>query len=586
MLLSKQDREFRLPKISYVDFKHLDMDRVLTIFFMRLKHNGFLSRLQRKHELTVEAFVETFLEQPEWFVGFANHREILTRWVETDLMDLVNRGRANQALAAPRPLHGYTYRFRNTKHARDYNAAQQIYEMLYSARHARGAAALDQLHHFFFLGVDKLTSQINFGADVLDVETQAILRLPHDSVGDAADTRPTAREIFPPLCVGSADLLAEDLLRLLFYEKFISRTVMIDYIKILFAFHLALYHLRLFKLLPALVRQQNGDPICAACPMNARHAADPHGDCPHRIGLLIDVAGQPDTPMARLAERSTDSHFRRIPTFVKAYFTVRKLDEFASDLLKRGKLSKPATGAFTVSELLALLRPAYKNEREIYFGQRLYRLQEAQNAAGEGEAPPEIAAIMAMGLDNFETYIEILVALRGNFHRRYLVDCLDSMLMKNDPGALITQARTRNAQRRFTLDSRLLEVLLQIAVLQPGGALGYYTGELRIDDLLTFLRERYGLYIDRLPAGDGFGPPSIEDRKALRANTEAFTARLREVGFYRDLSDAYVTQTVTPRYQIDKEGQSPGDPANHRPPDATGGTLETARYNRFQGGQR
>ena len=33
MSLSKRDREFRLPKISYLDFKHLEMDRVLTAFF-------------------------------------------------------------------------------------------------------------------------------------------------------------------------------------------------------------------------------------------------------------------------------------------------------------------------------------------------------------------------------------------------------------------------------------------------------------------------------------------------------------------------------------------------------------------------
>jgi hypothetical protein len=96
----------------------------------------------------------------------------------------------------------------------------------------------------------------------------------------------------------------------------------------------------------------------------------------------------------------------------------------------------------------------------------------------------------------------------------------------------------------------LLEVLLQIAVLRPGGDAGYFTGALRIDDLLGFLRERYGLYIDALPLGEGFKPPSIDERQALRANVRAFTARLREIGYYRDLSDAYVTQTVEPRYAI------------------------------------
>ena len=45
--------------------------------------------------------------------------------------------------------------------------------------------------------------------------------------------------------------------------------------------------------------------------------------------------------------------------------------------------------------------------------------------------------------------------------------------------------------------------------------------------------------------------PSIDDNAALRQNASAFTDRLREVGFYRDLSDAYVSQTVTPRYRIE-----------------------------------
>jgi hypothetical protein len=41
--------------------------------------------------------------------------------------------------------------------------------------------------------------------------------------------------------------------------------------------------------------------------------------------------------------------------------------------------------------------------------------------------------------------------------------------------------------------------------------------------------------------------------KALRDNLSGFKRRLREIGFYRDLSDAYVTQTVTPRYQINSK---------------------------------
>lgn len=553
MAISKKDREFRLPKISYLDFKYLEMDRVLTGFFARLAHNGFPSRLRRKADLTVEAFVEEFLEHPEWFSGFAANRDILERWVETHLMDVVNRGKANQAVAAPRPLHGFTYRFRNPRHSRDYGAAQHIYEMLHGARQGSGQRALEHLQTFFFQGHDRVTGS-TASDTTLDVETQALLRL-LNQVEDAADTK-SNRESHPPLCVGSADLLAEDIQRLLFYQRFIPRSVMVDYLKILLSFHLALYHLRLAKLLPALVKRKGGDPICAssACPLNPRSPDNPHGDCPYRIQLFVDVACQPESQVARLAERSADLHYRRIPAFVKAYFSTRKLDEFSADLVRRGKLTKPSSGSFSVGDVLQLLDPMHKGEREKFFGQRVYGLIQDSSGSEETELDPELKAVTGMGLTEFETYIEMLVAARGNFHRQYITECFDSLLLKNRSGAMIAQGRTKNSPRRFILDSRLLEVLLQIAVLRPGGSLGYHTGELRIDELLVFFRERYGICIAELPRGDGFGPPTIEDQQALRDNRRAFVGRLREVGFYRDLSDAYVTQTVTPRYQIEKEG--------------------------------
>ena len=103
--------------------------------------------------MTVADFQQEIFEHPERFVGFERFPEITERWIETHLMDMVNRGKPDQAVAAPRPLHGLTYRFRNPKRSRDYNAAQQLYEMLYNAR-TGGNAALDHLSTFFFQGYD------------------------------------------------------------------------------------------------------------------------------------------------------------------------------------------------------------------------------------------------------------------------------------------------------------------------------------------------------------------------------------------------------------------------------------------------
>lgn len=553
MALQKKDREFRLPKISYLDFKTIEMDRVLTGLFERLEHGGYPSVFRDKRELTVEKFVADILEANDRFLGFSQHRDIVTRWVETHLMDIVNRGRKNAAVAGPRPLHGYTYRFRNPKHSRDYGAAQHLYQMLYHARQRSGHNAIEHLKNFFFDGFDKLTRELNDKA-LTDIETGMLLHFLSQRK-DTADTR-AGGDRFAPVCIGAADLMAEDIQRLLFYKSFMPRSVMVDYLKVLLAFHLALYHLRLLKLLPAWQRLGGANALCAevACPVKPRESHQPQGDCPYKLGLFVDLSGNAESDTVPLAERSADGYYRRIPGFVRAYFVAKKLEEFSEHLIRRGKVIRPLNSVFSVGELYGLQGEPFAEERDKFFGERLAGLLESLSE-GDAGLDSEVEAITKMGLSDFETYIEILVALRGAFHRKYIIESLDSTMLKNRPGALLAQTRARNAPRRFALDSRLLEVLLQIAVLRPGGDKGYFTGEMRIDDLLAFLRERYGLYIDQLPPGESFAAPTIDERKALRSNVQAFTARLREIGFYRDLSDAYVTQTIVPRYTIAEKSE-------------------------------
>lgn len=548
MALQKKDREFRLPKVSYLDFKTIEMDRVLTGLFERLEHGGYPSVFRDKRELTVDKFVDDILEAGDRFLGFAQHRDMVQRWVETHLMDIVNRGKKNSAVAGPRPLHGYTYRFRNPKHSRDYGAAQQLYQMLHHARHLSGHKAIEHLKGFFFDGFDKVTRELNNKA-LTDIETATLLHFLSQRK-DTADTR-AGGERFAPVCIGSADLMAEDIQRLLFYKQYMPRSVMVEYLKVLLSFHLALYHLRLLKLLPAWQKLEGANSLCAesACPMKPREHREPQGDCPYKLGMFVDLSGNANSANAALAERSADGFYRRIPSFIRAYFVAKKLDEFSEHLVRRGKLIRPLNSVLSVGELYGLQAEPFAEERDKFFGERLSGLLESLSE-GEAGLDVEVEAITKMGLSDFETYIEILVALRGAFHRKYIIESLDATMLKNKSGGLLAQTRARNAPRRFSLESRLLEVLLQIAVLRPGGDQGYFTGEMRIDDLLSFLRERYGLYIDQLPPGEGFSTPTIDERKALRCNVQAFTGRLREIGFYRDLSDAYVTQTVVPRYTI------------------------------------
>lgn len=553
MSIKGRDKEFRIPKTTYLDFKHIEMDRVLTMLFPRLKYDGYASRRPpRGGDLTIDEFLEDFLEHPEWFAGFDHYPQVAYRWIETDLMDVVNRGKANQAVAAPRPLHGNTYKFRNAKHTRDYGAAEHIYWMLFHARKGKGQAARDALKRFFFQGVDLVTDRYDSSASV-DVETQAILRLDHQVTQDMKDSKEPTR--FQPLCIGQADIMADDILRILAYESYIPRSVLVDYLKTLLAFHLALYHLKLLQMLPKLVKQRSGNDLCSIkeCPVNPGLDNALEG-CAYRIPLVVDMGDVNNPHMSELARKSTDRLYRQIPSFVEANFIVKKLDEMADYLSRKtGKLAVPSRGFFSVGDLVSLLKPEHDTDRQAYFKFRLASLIE-ESSAGNEDVDPEIREVTAMGLGEFESFIEILMAYRGKYHRQYITESLDSLLLKNKGNGLLAQQRAKGSPRRFMLGSKLLEVLLQVAVLtQDEGR--FVTREIRIEDLLALLRDRYGLYIDRLPE-NGQTTGSILDRRALRLNFEAFKRRLREIGFYEDLSDAYVTQKVSPRYTITKNNET------------------------------
>jgi hypothetical protein len=252
------------------------------------------------------------------------------------------------------------------------------------------------------------------------------------------------------------------------------------------------------------------------------------------------MGGTTNQRMAELAQDSTNRLYRQIPAFIQANYTVKKLDEMAEYLNKR----EPSSGNFSAGDLISLLKNERDVDRDSYFK---FRLTGIVDEEGLEDLDPEIRDVLSSKLPEFDSFIEILMAARGDYHQRYITECFDSLLLKNKENGLLAQSRSKGSPRRFVMGSKLLEVLLQIAVLKIEND-QFVTGSIQIEELLALFRNRYGLYIDRLPGNESAA--SIYDRQALRQNLEAFKYRLREIGFYEDLSDAYVTQRIAPRYTI------------------------------------
>ena len=91
------------------------------------------------------------------------------------------------------------------------------------------------------------------------------------------------------------------------------RSVLVDYLKILISFHLALHHLHVFKLLPNLVKRP-GSVNCdvSGCCLSQGGATIP-GNCSNRINLLVDMGDPTNSHMSQLAHRSAETYYCRIP---------------------------------------------------------------------------------------------------------------------------------------------------------------------------------------------------------------------------------------------------------------------------------
>ena len=110
----------------------------------------------------------------------------------------------------------------------------------------------------------------------------------------------------------------------------------------------------------------------------------------------------------------------------------------------------------------------------------------------------------------------------------------------------------RGRQRKYVLGNLLLEVLVQLAVVDYkifNESLAAYTKPITIISFVEWLKNRYGIYINELPEGSD----SPETAKALNNNFIALKDRLRQLGFYTDLSDASNSQVIKPRFKVEPE---------------------------------
>ena len=522
-ILDKEERVFRDSSIFAADLKSITLDNVLVNLFMLMRNNGARIKLRLKqgtfHEIKTLKNYFKELENRNEVNGFVEYPEATESWLRSSLVNMVNRGKAKENVSSMRPLHLESYRIRNQKNTRDYFSSDQVYIML-----NQRPEVLTALKEYLRIGWDNATRKI-VDNPTLDVDTAGLLHLIKLVEIDTMSAS-TSKLSISPLLKDQANLFCDDIMRLLAYQHNIPRSVFIDYMRILVGFHLSLYFQKLIYLLPKMVKEGRKD-------------------VDDDWSQVVDLTDKLDSIVSSIACTDMENTINGLIDYVRASYTIttmrriRMYDMFVEDALKMIKNPTDDINA----DIRAMLRKIYNN----------YKLKATTEEEKE-EAEQSIRDLqdyLKYEETPLEQYVQCWMKVGSAYQVKYGLQFLDRASMKNEPSALMIDGRSRKHPRRGAIGSKLLEVLVQLLVLNPKEGGGFESSPLSIRELAQAIRSRYGLIIDGTNE-PRFKDADIKTHQAFKENLDALKNKLRQIGFYTDLSDASSLQKIRPRYKFNK----------------------------------
>ena len=513
--LKKGTVPFMNKDLLYVDFKSVKLDRVLTNLFIKMYADGQPVTLAFRKEYTIDILKENLatLESQGVIYGVKDNPDGVEDWLRSSLLELVNRGNViKEHVSTLKPLHLLSFRVQNNKYCRDYRASDQLYLMLKS-----NPEVMKGLVKYLSKGWDKTTGDIN-KQEELDVDTTGILYI----TKPLRERKGINKEVVvtpKPLLKKQAALFTDDIRRLLLYKDKLPRAVFIDYLRILCGLHLALYTMKVVYLLPKMIAA------------GTREVEDDWS-------MVVDVTDNLDSQVAPYACKDIERMENSYGKYIRATYMV--------DIVQNRK-------GCGVDDALRILKEDNNKQGE-YYETILGLIKEELPEKSENEFDQndlnEMLELFPKN-DYFDMLVHVLEKSNlGASQHKYIHEFIDAVCMKNTSSMLMADSRSKRHPRRGALGSKLLETMVQLLVLKEKDNGGYETCSLSIDELACAIRKRYGLIINGIEE-ERFSDADVEMNAAFRLNMEAFKNKLRQIGFYTDMSDACILQKIRPRYKLE-----------------------------------
>lgn len=258
---------------------------------------------------------------------------------------------------------------------------------------------------------------------------------------------------------------------------------------------------------------------------------------------VVDLTDKLESNIAPIACSDMDKTLNGLIDYIRASYSIRvmrRLETPNASVAKALSMIKNPTVEIN-ADINANLRAIYNK----YYAN-------AKTAEEQQEAEQNVKDLqdyLQFEETPLDKYVQCLMKVGAAYQLKFSRDFIDKASMKNEASALIIDGRSRKHTRRGAIGSKLLEVLVQLLVLEqtPSGEIG--SRPLSIRQLAKEIRDRYGLIIDGTDE-PRFKDADIKTHLAFKENMNALKNKLRQIGFYTDLSDASSLQKIRPRYKF------------------------------------
>ena len=537
MPITKNHKAFRWVAAMPIDANNILLEQAFARFLVLIRTKGRPITSTTKDTLHPEDLVQVVDDDNIHFQGVAGEpqrRRLLEHWLASDFATCIKAGMGHagrERIANLKPIHMSTIKLLDPRiRSQDRDLSQFLYNVFRDTDLIIGENSV--LLPYLTKGTvafgdhDLKISEAHAGS--LDVETLFLLRLLEHFKTDLPDNRKKIVD-HTFLCPAQQQLLINDTARLLVYKDAIPRRELVQYLISLFSFHSALYCMRSFSLILKLVETKKYR--CVKCKGIKNDTLNLLGECEHHSDIFVDLTNGQNKTCDDLAKQKVAKHYGIMFRYFRAHYILKKLDEFAQTFPGyRG----------TIEEAIAF---ASHKDLDGFFRTKLAEVTQVET---DEEQDPEIQAILDLKLDPLDTYAEILFQKTFKHRSRNHRAMMASLCGLNREDGFLHGGRGK--KRKYVLGNHLLELLVQLAVV--GIRRGRFVTEpITVSDFVKWLRDRYGILIDS--TGEQNDNPEVA--RALEANYTALKDRLRQLGFFTDLSDASISQVIKPRFPITVE---------------------------------